>query len=443
VKRLPQPSCSQAYALLLDDHRPSAAAAALTSSAAALPLSSPFASFASFADVRRHPRPCPVCTPMAGKKPVSLVGVRPDQLLNHYSQQRGFHIGVLSDDLLTIVLYAAGGLVDSTVMGNASSDGFPHTAFTRDSIKRVLACRLVNSKWRALSARPVVASAVLGASKSYLSNMIHYAKFLRDKVSRGVVLANPDTAFLVRLYENGLNGGLLAAPANTTAMQAVVAYHNHLFRNGCKTPGLVVCLPSQVSMWSLAFQCESADGAAHRYCKPVIYTGSLERRAGLIRESAAGGTVFIATFSIVMQELELDTDDDDDDEQGSDPMIILNVRTLLVDERRDDGLLLGRTLLRRLRASKAGQHEVSGATHVELRPAPLPSEFSEILNLSGWPCSNGGTWHESPDDTLTSMLEVADRFSFGDETSARWGIETFATTLLGKVVGCHYQVAQP
>ena len=70
---------------------------------------------------------------------MSLVGVRPDQLLNHYSQQRGFHIGVLSDDLLTIVLYAAGGLVDSTVMGNASSDGFPHTAFTRDSIKRVLA----------------------------------------------------------------------------------------------------------------------------------------------------------------------------------------------------------------------------------------------------------------------------------------------------------------
>ena len=65
---------------------------------------------------------------------MSLVGVRPDQLLNHYSQQRGFHIGVLSDDLLTIVLYAAGGLVDSTVMGNASSDGFPHTAFTRDSI---------------------------------------------------------------------------------------------------------------------------------------------------------------------------------------------------------------------------------------------------------------------------------------------------------------------
>jgi len=366
---------------------------------------------------------------MAGKKPVSLVGVRPDQLLNHYSQQRGFHIGVLSDDLLTIVLYAAGGLVDSTVMGNASSDGFPHTAFTRDSIKRVLACRLVNSKWRALSARPVVASAVLGASKSYLSNMIHYAKFLRDKVSRGVVLANPDTAFLVRLYENGLNGGLLAAPANTTAMQAVVAYHNHLFRNGCKTPGLVVCLPSQVSMWSRAFLCESADGAAHRYCKPVIYTGSLERRAGLIRESAAGGTVFIATFSIVMQELELDTDDDDDDdEQGSAPMLILNARTLLVDERRDDGLLLGRTLLRRLRAKN------SSATLVELRPAPLPSEFSEILNLSG-----GWSGCESPD----VLLEAADRFSFGDETIARWGIETFATTLLGKVCGCYYQVAQP
>ena len=86
---------------------------------------------------------------------MSLVGVRPDQLLNHYSQQCGFHIGVLSDDLLTIVLYAAGGLVDSTVMGNASSDGF---RLARDSIKRVLACRLVNSKWRALSARPVVAS---------------------------------------------------------------------------------------------------------------------------------------------------------------------------------------------------------------------------------------------------------------------------------------------
>jgi hypothetical protein len=376
---------------------------------------------------------------MAGKKPVSLVGVRPDQLLNHYSQQRGFHIGVLSDDLLTIVLYAAGGLVDSTVMGNASSDGFPHTAFTRDSIKRVLACRLVNSKWRALSARPVVASALLGASNSYLSLMMDYAKFLRDKVSRGVALANPDTAFLVRLYENGLNGGLLAAPANTTAMQATVAYHNHLFRNGCKTPGLVVCLPSQVSMWSRAFQCESADGAPHRYCKPVIYNGSLERRAGLIRESAAGGTVFIATFSIVMQELELDSDDDDNDEQGSDPMIILNVRTLLVDERRDDGLLLGRTLLRRF---KANLHKNASATHVELRPAPLPSEFSEILNLSGWPCSDV-RWGESPDGTLTSMLEAADRFSFGDETSARWGIETFATTLLCKVVGCHYQVAQP
>ena len=242
-----------------------------------------------------------------------------------------------------------------------------------------------------------------------------------------------------------MNGGLLAAPANTTAMQAAVAYHDHLFRNGWNAPGLVVCLPSQVSMWSLAFQCESADGAAHRYCKPVIYTGSSERRAGLIRESAAGGTVFIATFSIVMQELELDTDDDDDDdEQGSDPMIILNVRTLLVDERRDDGLLLGRTLLRRLRASKANLHKNASATHVELRPAPLPSEFSEILNLSGWPCSDGAVrWGESPDGTLTSMLEAADRFSFGDETSARWGIETFATTLLCKVVGCHYQVAQP
>lgn len=374
---------------------------------------------------------------MAGKKPVSLVGVRPDQLLNHYSQQCGFHIGVLSDDLLTIVLYAAGGLVDSTVMGNASSDGFPHTAFTRDSIKRVLACRLVNSKWRALSARPVVASALLGASKSYLIKRVAFAQFLRDKVRRGRTsdtIANPDTAFLVRLYEEGVNGGLLAAPANTTAMQAAVAYHNHLFRNGCKTPGLVVCLPSQVSMWSLAFQCESADGAAHRYCKPVIYTGSLERRAGLIRESAAGGTVFIATFSIVMQELELDTDDDDDDdEQGSAPMLILNARTLLVDERRDDGLLLGRTLLRRLRAKN------SSATLVELRPAPLPSEFSEILNLSGgWSGCD-----ESPDDTLTSMLEAADRFSFGDETIARWGIETFATTLLGKVCGCYYQVAQP
>ena len=371
---------------------------------------------------------------MAGKKPVSLVGVRPDQLLNHYSQQCGFHIGVLSDDLLTIVLYAAGGLVDSTVMGNASSDGF-----TRDSIKRVLACRLVNSKWLALSARPVVASALLGASKSYLIKRMEYAKFLRDKVRRGRsrdTIANPDTAFLVRLLEEGVNGGLLAAPANTTAMQAAVAYHDHLFRNGWNAPGLVVCLPSQVSMWSLAFQCESADGAAHRYCKPVIYTGSSERRAGLIRESAAGGTVFIATFSIVMQELELDTDDDDDDdEQGSDPMIILNARTLLVDERRDDGLLLGQMLLRRLQAKN------SSATLVELRPAPLPSEFSEILNLSG--CLVGGILGESPDGTLTSMLEAADRFSFGDETIARWGIETFATTLLGKVCGCYYQVAQP
>jgi hypothetical protein len=159
----------------------------------------------------------------------------------------------------------------------------------------------------------------------------------------------------------------------------------------------------------------------------------LERRAGLIRESAAGGTVFIATFSIVMQELELDTDDDDDDdEQGSAPMLILNARTLLVDERRDDGLLLGRTLLRRLRAKN------SSATLVELRPAPLPSEFSEILNLSG-----GWSGCESPDVLLTSMLEAADRSSFGDETIARWGIETFATTLLGKVCGCYYQVAQP
>ena len=171
-------------------------------------------------------------------------------------------------------------------------------------------------------------------------------------------------------------------------------------------------------------------GTANRSSTQVV------RNGGQDRESAAGGTVFIATFSIVMQELELDTDDDDDDdEQGSDPMIILNARTLLVDERRDDGLLLGQTLLRRLRAKN------SSATLVELRPAPLPSEFSEILNLSG--CLVGGILGESPDGTLTSMLEAADRFSFGDETIARWGIENFATTLLGKVVGCHYQVAQP
>ena len=84
--------------------------------------------------------------PNAGE--FTLVGVPADQLLNRYTRQRGTDIGVLSDDLLTIVLFAVGDIKTSGDVRAPGLRALPH----------VLACRQVCSRWRALSARPVVAA---------------------------------------------------------------------------------------------------------------------------------------------------------------------------------------------------------------------------------------------------------------------------------------------
>ena len=372
---------------------------------------------------------------------LSLVGVPAEQVLHRYVQGRGgTDISALSDDMLANVLFVAGGMIASTL---PDSNCHRFVDLTGDGcLKRVLVCRLVSSRWRKLSARPLMAAALLSGSGQLFTKSMGFAAFLEEKLASPINsrVARPP-AFLVRLYENGMTGGLRASPTDPAPMHLVAAYYTELFREGIMKPGLVICLASQVRAWSL-IQPAAAVGPDVTF-RAVVYSGDAEHRMGLMMEAkrraqlSSERTIFIATFATINSEYDAveqqsESDFGDDAAPPAVPCVMSTVASFVADERRaPSGVLLGCNLYERLQqgsASNRGFGFHPGNHSIRIRPMPSPSGFDDLFRFVStmFPAIFNLQAKEA-------LLDVADRFSFGDEALAQWGVESFAAPLLGKM----------
>ena len=366
-----------------------------------------------------------------------LVGVPADQLLNRYTRQRGTDIGVLSDDLLTIVLFAVGDIKTSGDVRAPRWRALPH----------VLACRQVCSRWRVLSARPVLAAALWDFKSSGLNYLAQFTSYIAPRLKHKAehVGGSRDATFLVTLYENGLTGGLRAAPADVACMRAVALYFDHLFEQGLSRPGLIVCTPSQMSMWCRAFQGDHPDGR-RLHCVPSFYAGDEESRMSLLRASPRC-TIFIAAFSTITQEQmwEQASDnegvgsDSESEERTEKPNVLKRSCAYVVDSRvATTGILLGRNLY-----SCLPEAVIFGTpTCVQLRPLSSTTSFSDGVDAVRSLSQTQTARHKNGIPVEANWLEAADRFSFGDQDIARWGIEDYAGQLLKKMADVFFRIAQ-
>lgn len=407
--------------------------------------------------------------PNAGE--FTLVGVPADQLLNRYTRQRGTDIRVLSNDLLTMVLFAVG---DIKISGDVRAPSLRasslraqslllETAHTRQckmvsacnrsqgALRDTLACRQVCSRWRALSARPVVAAALWDCREAFpLRLLAEYIEYLAKKLKQQFeehaehVGGSRDATFLVALFETGLAGGLRAAPADVACMRAVALYFDYLFEKGLSRPGLIVCTPSQMSMWCRALQGDHPDGRRLR-CAPTYYAGDEESRMSLLRASPRC-TIFIAAFSTITQEqmwaeasdIEEFGSDSESEEQTENPNVIKRSCAYVVDSRvAPTGILLGRNLHEAVNAA-------TSTSCVQLRPLSSTTSFSdgvdEVRSLLQRQKLMVGYDESTPVEGY--WLEAADRFSFGDQEIARWGVEDYAGQLLKKMADVFFRIAQ-
>ena len=400
----------------------------------------------------------------------NLVGVPANQVLNWYTQQRSIHISALSDDMLRSILFAAGGITATTPPGNGHTDGMlwrPTGDLEPRSMQGVLACRQVNSRWRALSAQPVVATALLHSSVSsgYLLKIQRYIHFLLGKHTMGVLagglITHPAAAhdFFVLLYENGLNGGLRAAPDDIAPMKASAAYYDFLFRQGLTRPGLVVCLPSQLQTWFHVLQSASSNNGSGMHWVPVVYSGTDEERASLIKAASerahkqSSMTIFVAAFSTIEQECceaaESDdkSDDESDYESGKHEYVLMASSSFIVDGRvAPSGTLHFLNLHERLHFLRL--HERLGPIRqwgrwqipvcVQLQPVLLQTAFRDAFELFNTIHPGLAVQSDNLDGKkaiLVALLDTADRFSFGDQSIAQWGLDGFAAPLLMMLAG--------
>lgn len=325
---------------------------------------------------------------------------------------------VLSDDLVTCILFAVARYVPSVVM---ACDGHELSAWPlfeitprarhNEGLYDILACRLVSSRWRVLCAKPLQAAALASVSLDLEARFglflcVEYGQYLRSK------LAEDGTAseHLCSLFQNGIHGGLRVSPRDRLCEVTVFDYFRTANANFHCAEGpsraLIVCSPGQLQSWlGVATRIPDLGG----YTGVVAYTGNRNMRKQL-REDHDSGTLFVATFSDIIDEMQYDLGED---------QLLNSVLSCIIDSRSVHGLALCNSLLE-------VQDGGNGTTRLLLASIDNDATFRQAWMLIKLIFPPNFVEHTH----LARFIERAECCCLGDESTARWAIDKLCTSIL-------------